>query len=152
MELRQNPFGPSNLRHWLIIRGLAGATSLYFRYWALHYMSIADATVIALSMPVFVCIFARIFLKEPFGLFHVLALFLTLIGITFTSKIAFIFVSSEEDNIKTEDDNRKRMIGLIISLGATIIGSSIYVIIRKVIIIFMFVLNAFDSEVFLRLT
>ncbi len=135
MELRQNPFGPSNLRHWLIIRGLAGATSLYFRYWALHYMSIADATV-------FVCIFARIFLKEPFGLFHVLALFLTLIGITFTSKIAFVFVSSEEDIIKTGDDNRKRMIGLIISMGATIIGSSIYVIIRKVIIIFMFVLNA----------
>jgi len=133
MESRQNPFGPSNLRHWLILRGLAGASSLYFRYCALHYMSIADATVIVLSMPVFVCIFARICLKEPFGIFHVMALAVTFIGIAFTSKLAIIFGSNEDQAKNSGIDSRKELIGLLCSLGATIIGSSAYVIVRKVI-------------------
>lgn len=135
METRENPFGPSNLRHWLILRGLAGASSLYFRYSALHYMSIGDATVIVLSMPVFVCIFARICLKESCGVFHVLALAVTIIGIAFTSKLAIIFGSTEETIKNSGIDSRKEIIGLLCSLGATLIGSSAYVIVRKVIII-----------------
>jgi uncharacterized membrane protein len=41
-------FGESSSRHWLILRGLAGATSLYLRYSALHYLSISNATVSSL--------------------------------------------------------------------------------------------------------
>lgn len=38
-------FGPSNLRHWILLRGLAGASSLYLRYSTLHYLPISNATV-----------------------------------------------------------------------------------------------------------
>ena len=128
MESRENPFGPSHLRHWLILRGLAGASSLYLRYMSLHYMSIADATVIALSTPVFVCIFARICLKESFGVFHVIALVVTLVGIAFTSKLAIIFGSND-----SRIDSKNELIGLLCSLGATVIGASAYILVRKVI-------------------
>lgn len=40
--------GDSKSRHWLLLRGLAGATSLYLRYSALHYLSISSATVSSL--------------------------------------------------------------------------------------------------------
>ena len=59
----QNPFGPSELRHILILRGIAGATSLFLRFFAFRYLPIADASVIIFSVPVFVSIFAKIFLK-----------------------------------------------------------------------------------------
>ena len=38
-------FGPSNKRHWVLLRGLAGASSLYLRYSTLHYLPISNATV-----------------------------------------------------------------------------------------------------------
>jgi drug/metabolite transporter (DMT)-like permease len=132
LESNSHPFGPSNLRHWLILRGIAGATSLYFRYCALHYLPLADATVIILSMPIFVCIFARIFLKEPCGIFHCIALVATLTGIAFTTKLAIIFGSSEEEIKKSGIDSKKEIIGLLYSMGATLVGSVAYIIVRKV--------------------
>lgn len=38
-------FGPRHLRHWILLRGLAGASSLYLRYSTLHYLPISNATV-----------------------------------------------------------------------------------------------------------
>ena len=62
-----NPFGPPELRHFLILRGIAGATSLFLRFYAFRYLPIADASVIIFSVPVFVSLFACIFLKvSPF--------------------------------------------------------------------------------------
>lgn len=122
-----NPFGPRGnwtLRAYLLLRGVAGSSSLLLRYTALRYLPIANATVIILSMPVFVCIFGRIFLKEACGLFHLLSISITLIGIALTSKITFIF-----DSTATFTDE---FYGLIFSLGATFIGASVYIFMRKV--------------------
>ncbi|CAG2104793.1 unnamed protein product, partial [Medioppia subpectinata] len=135
MEVKGSPFGPSKARLWLVLRGVAGATSLYFRYNALHYMSIANATVIVLSMPVFVFIFAKIFLKESFesfGLFHIFALFVTLIGITFASKVDLSFTHTDVRLLDSNRlDNHRQLIGVAFSIGATIVGSSVYVLVRK---------------------
>ena len=125
---RVNPFGPRNKRHFLLLRGLAGATSLYLRYSALHFLPIANATVIVLSMPVFVCIFARIFLKEPCGLFHLITIGTTLFGIGLTSKLDVILGLTESFGV----DTSKEMWGLIYSMGATLVGSSVYIFVRKV--------------------
>lgn len=70
-----NPFGPPELRHLLILRGLAGATSLFLRFVAFHYLPIADASVIIFSIPVFVSIFAWIFLKVIIWFNEVLCFF-----------------------------------------------------------------------------
>lgn len=123
-----NPFGPKEKRHFLILRGIAGASSLYLRYSALHYLPIANATVVVLSMPVFVCIFARIFLKEPCGVFHVVALAVTLVGIGFTTKVSALIGLTDDAGV----DKYKEILGLAYSMGATLIGSSVYIFVRKV--------------------
>jgi drug/metabolite transporter (DMT)-like permease len=144
------PFGPRNKRHFLLLRGIAGATSLYLRYSALHYLSIANATVIILSMPVFVCIFARIFLKEPCGIFHCVAIGITLIGIGFTSKVGALVGLTSAEGV----DKMKEIMGLLYSMGATVIGASVYIFVRKVkdchnsVILFNFALVAiFETSI-----
>ncbi|XP_053211886.1 pseudopaline exporter CntI-like [Panonychus citri] len=128
----RNILGPRNLRLWVLLRGVAGATSVYLRYCALQYLPIANATIIVLSMPVFVCILARVFLKEPCGVFHVIALAVTLLGIAFTAKLNVIFGSSEEEAADAGIDKTAHLLGLAAGMGATLVGSSSYVIVRKV--------------------
>lgn len=123
-----NPFGPRDKRWLLILRGLAGATSLYMRYSALRFLPIANATVIVLSMPVFVSIFARVFLKESCGIFHVVTIGVTLLGIAFTSKLNVILGLSDALDV----DTTKELYGLMYSMGATLVGSSVYIFVRKV--------------------
>lgn len=138
------PFGPREKRHFLLLRGVAGATSLYLRYSALHYLPIANATVIVLSMPVFVCIFARIFLKEACGIFHCVAIGITFIGIGFTTKISSLVGITESEGF----DRSGEITGLLYSMGATLVGASIYIFVRKVkevhnsVILFNFALVA----------
>ncbi|KAI1285031.1 Solute carrier family 35 member G1 [Halotydeus destructor] len=123
-----DPRGPKDKRLFLIMRGLAGASSVYLRYSALHYLPIANATIIVLSMPVFVCIFARIFLKEACGLFHVVAIGITLVGIGFTSKVNVLVGITSSLGV----DKEKEMMGLVYSMAATLVGSSAYILVRKV--------------------
>lgn len=83
-------------------------------------------------MPVFVCIFGRIFLKEACGVFHVIALGVTLVGIAFTSKLDVILGGSDEEAKKQNIDRQHELYGLISGLGATLVGSSAYILVRKV--------------------
>ena len=61
----QDPF-PKGKRLLLLLRGFLGTTSLMSQFYALRHMPLADASVIIFSVPVFVAIFARIFLKVCF--------------------------------------------------------------------------------------
>jgi drug/metabolite transporter (DMT)-like permease len=54
---------PKGKRLLLILRAFLGTTSLMSQFYALRHMPLADASVIIFSVPVFVAIFARIFLK-----------------------------------------------------------------------------------------
>ena len=79
-------------------------------------------------MPVFVCIFARIFLKEPCGIFHVVAIGVTLVGIGFTAKIDVLLGLSSSTGV----DKNQQMWGLVYSMAATLVGSAAYILVRKV--------------------
>jgi len=61
----QDPF-PKGKRLLLLLRAFLGTTSLMSQFYALRHMPLADASVIIFSVPVFVAIFARIFLKVYF--------------------------------------------------------------------------------------
>jgi drug/metabolite transporter (DMT)-like permease len=88
--------------------------------------------VIVLSMPVFVCILGRVFLKEACGVFHVIALTVTLVGIAFTSNLNVILGSSDEQAQAQGIDRQNELYGLLCGMGAALTGSSTYVIVRKV--------------------
>ncbi|CAL1300038.1 unnamed protein product [Larinioides sclopetarius] len=122
---REPPFGPRKIRHLLIFRGLVGATSLFLRFVAFQNLPIADASVIVFSIPVFVAVLARIFLKEPCGFFHAFTVFLTLLGIVLITKLPLILA----DEIAKY--SKSHFFGVGAALGSCVFGASVYVVIRK---------------------
>jgi drug/metabolite transporter (DMT)-like permease len=65
---RHNPFGSRDVRYFLLIRGVTSGFSLSLRFYCVHYLPIAEASVIIFSFPIIVTIFAKIFLKVSYNL------------------------------------------------------------------------------------
>jgi len=63
-----------------------GASNLIIHFYGLKHMPMADVNMIGAASPVWVVIFARMFLKEPVILFDIINIFVTLIGIVFIIK------------------------------------------------------------------
>ncbi|XP_075526915.1 solute carrier family 35 member G1-like isoform X2 [Dermacentor variabilis] len=124
MISRMHPLGTEGLRALLVLRGLLGATSLFLRFYAIHHMPIADASVIIFSVPVFVSALGRIFLKEPCGLFHVVAVLVTLVGLALITKLPLLFGGvSEAGVLQTR--------GVMAALSSAVFGASVYIVVRR---------------------
>lgn len=96
------PF-PRGKRILLFMRCFVGCTGLVLSFYSFRHMPLADASVIIFSTPVFVALFAWIFLKEPCGVFNVITIALTLCGIVLITRPRAIFGqtgTSEEDSIE----------------------------------------------------
>ncbi|XP_074598111.1 solute carrier family 35 member G1-like [Brevipalpus obovatus] len=120
--------GPRDARIWIFLRGITGATGMYLRYVTIHLLPLANAMVLILTVPVFTSIFARIFFKEPCGLFHVVALTIALIGISLTAKIdAFIGLHSDGHD---SPHNSSTLLGLFTGLGAALSQTATALIVR----------------------
>ena len=87
---KEKPF-PKGKRFMLLLRSFVGTTGLMLSFYAFRHMPLADASVVVFSVPVFVAIFARLFLKEPCGLFNVITVILTLIGVVLITIPPIIF-------------------------------------------------------------
>jgi drug/metabolite transporter (DMT)-like permease len=59
---QEDPF-PKGSRLALVARCFVGTTGLMLSFYAFRHMPLADASVVVFSVPVFVAVFARIFLK-----------------------------------------------------------------------------------------
>lgn len=57
------PFGPRQLRIYLVVSGVVGAITLILRFYAIRYLPIGDASVIIFSIPIFVSLFACLCLE-----------------------------------------------------------------------------------------
>lgn len=116
----QNPF-PKGQRLMLLLRSFAGATALSLTFYAIKHMPLADASVIVFSAPVVVAIFAKIFLKEPCGIFHYFTLFLTMLGVLMVSKPPFLFGHS------TKQSN---VFGPLAALLSTVFAAMVFILLR----------------------
>ncbi|XP_026812263.1 solute carrier family 35 member G1 isoform X2 [Rhopalosiphum maidis] len=117
---KQNPF-PKGQRLMLLLRAFSGATALSLTFYAIRHMPLADASVIVFSVPVIVAIFARIFLKEPCGLFHYLTLFLTMIGVLLITRPPFLFGHSTK---------QYNFLGPLAALLSTFFAAIVYILLR----------------------
>lgn len=88
---KKQPVFPKGKRIILILRCFMGTTGLILSFYAFRHMPLADASVIIFSTPVFVAIFARLFLKEPCSYFNMFTIILTLIGVVLITRPPFIF-------------------------------------------------------------
>ncbi|XP_022236483.1 solute carrier family 35 member G1-like [Limulus polyphemus] len=126
---KQEPFGRRNVILMVFLRGIFGSLALFMRFYAYHFLPIADASVIVFSIPIFVTIFARIFLNEPCGWFEGILLVFTISGITLMTKLPLQFLQSEES---IDVSTKERIFGIAMALGSTIFASLVYIVIRKV--------------------
>ena len=68
-----------------------GASHLLIIFYGLKNMPMGDVNMISAGSPVWVVIFARIFLKEPLKMFDIINVFVTLLGILFIIRWFYIF-------------------------------------------------------------
>jgi len=124
---QEEPF-PKGKRLMLILRSFAGTTGLMLSFYAFRHMPLADANVVVFSVPVFVAIFARIFLKEPCGWFNVVTVVLTLIGVVLITRPPFLFSNTVPP--LGDDKGETNFWGAIAAFSATLFGANVYVLLR----------------------
>ncbi|XP_076035399.1 solute carrier family 35 member G1-like [Oratosquilla oratoria] len=121
---RQIEVFPRGSRLMLIFRGIVGTISLMMQFYAFRHMPLADASTIVFSVPVFVALFARIFLKEPVGLFNVVVILMTILGVTLIARPPMIMGSLSDAYTK------ENWWGVVAAMCGVIVGANVYVILR----------------------
>ncbi|KAM7072949.1 solute carrier family 35 member G1 [Molossus nigricans] len=120
--------GPKDQRIFLVLRGTLGSIAMILLYYAFQTTSLADATVISFSCPVFTSIFACIFLKEKYGLWDALFTAFTIIGVIFIVRPPFLFGSNASRMSESYSDHLK---GTFASVGHAVFAALTLVILRK---------------------
>lgn len=125
----ENPY-PSGKRLMLLLRSFVGTTGLMLSFYAFRHMPLADSSVIVFSVPVFVAIFARIFLKEPCGCFNVITIILTLVGVILITRPPFIFGKHIPSFAFEDQSTSTDLWAAVAAFSATLFGANVYVLLR----------------------
>ncbi|XP_003744040.2 solute carrier family 35 member G1 isoform X2 [Galendromus occidentalis] len=123
-------FGTPGTRWMMLVRALAGAISLMLRFFAFQHMPLGDASTIIFSVPIFVTVMARIFLKEACSVFHVVTCFLTLFGIAMISKLPMLFGNPDDAQLIVGENNL-RLYGILAALSSCVFAASVIILLRK---------------------
>lgn len=115
-------FFPAGRRRLLLLRACLGTTALICKFYAVRQMPLADASVILLSAPVFVAVFARIFLGESCGWLHVITIFLTLGGVVLITRPPALFGGAPIP--------KAVIAGSILAFTSTLFSANVYVAMR----------------------
>ncbi|XP_076342549.1 solute carrier family 35 member G1-like [Tachypleus tridentatus] len=118
IQKKINPFGPPSVRKTLLCQSIAHTLVLYTRYSALHFLPIAEASVIIFSYPVMVSVFARIFLKESYGLLNIISTILNVVGVVLLSKLPLEIQTT--NNLRNDSD---QIIGTVIAFSSTVFAA-----------------------------
>ncbi|XP_076357561.1 solute carrier family 35 member G1-like isoform X2 [Tachypleus tridentatus] len=126
IQTREPLCGAPAERRVLLVRAVSGVLACNLSFYSLRFIPLADVTIILSSTPVFVNIFACMFLKEPCGWFHVATVITTMTGIFLITKPSFIFGKIQKN---CEVDNI--IIGSILAFGSCLAISVIMIAVRK---------------------
>lgn len=140
---KQEAVFPEGKRILLLLRSFVGASSLICSFYAFRYMELGDASTILFSTPVFVAIFARLFLREPCGWFNIGTIALTLLGIIFITTPKAIFGGTDTmppepgtHTLGNKANSLKYMFGPITAaFCGTLFGANAYVLLRVIYVI-----------------
>ncbi|XP_069756663.1 solute carrier family 35 member G1 isoform X2 [Narcine bancroftii] len=120
--------GPKGLRLLLFLRGILGAITMMLLFYAIQQMHLADATVIIFSNPVFVSVFAWIFLKEKCTLLDPIFLVFSLVGVILIARPQFLFGTHISG---FESDYKNHIKGTAAAFASAICMSLTLIVIRK---------------------
>lgn len=125
------PFGPPEVRPWLIARGLTGFFGVFGLYSSLVYLSLSDAILITFLIPTVTVILAWVILRERLTIVEAVGSVFSFCGVILIVRPSFLFGTSEGSNEAAESENtRERLIATILSLIGVLGASSVYIIIR----------------------
>uniref|UniRef100_A0A8C9JIT3 Solute carrier family 35 member G1 n=1 Tax=Panthera tigris altaica TaxID=74533 RepID=A0A8C9JIT3_PANTA len=125
---RNGFIGPKGQRIFLLLRGVLGSTAMILLYYAFQATSLADATVITFSSPVFTSIFAWIFLKEKYSPWDALFTAFTITGVILIVRPPFLFGASAAG---TDESYSVHLKGTFAAVAHAVFAAVTMVIIRK---------------------
>lgn len=120
--------GESGERKFLLSRAAFGTVSMSCWFTAVKFTKFGDAAAIYYSYPAFISLIAYIFLKEPFGIFNLIVIILTVAGILCVSGPRYIFAAQSVESILEKND----LIGIILASVGCIFISFGNLSIRKI--------------------
>lgn len=115
----------------LVVRGVFGAFAITCMFYSFNYMRVGDATAIVFGSPVFVGIFAKIIMKEPFGMIEIILVFTAIAGVFLISQPPFLFGSEEVQTNNTKRTYQVQSVGAIFAFCACVCISFTAVLMRK---------------------
>lgn len=147
---REEELFPRGKRIMLLLRSFTGTVSLMLSFYAFRHMPLADASVIVFSVPVFTGIFAKLFLKEPCGLFNVFSIILTLIGVVLITRPPVVFGDSV-NSLGSDNEQKTEVWAAVAAFSATLFGANAYVLLRALKgIHFSVIMTNFGSFAFVQ--
>ncbi|KAJ2726327.1 hypothetical protein GGI07_000639 [Coemansia sp. Benny D115] len=134
---RANPLDRAHtpeLRKLLFLRGAAGAFGNACFFYAVSVMTLADATVVFFTGPVFSAIFANWLLGEPYGAFDRAASAVCMLGIVLVLKPLGLFGSADDGigDLAAAQPEMHQARGAAAALIGAMSGALAYCVVRKV--------------------
>ena len=121
---KENIFGRKEDRFYLLLHCLC-SLDLIASIFAFNYIPVGEATAIIFSGPLFTMIFARIFLKEPFGKYELVAAVGTLSGVVAVVNPNKIITDIHSGTFQDQ------IIGCSCALGTALLMASWATVLRK---------------------
>ena len=126
------PFGPRNLRLWLLLRGSMGFCAVFGMYFSLMYLTLSDAVLITFLTPCVTVVLAAVVLREQFTKAEAFGTLVSLTGVVLIVRPSFLFgLPDDLDNSPAESaDPRKRLIATMVGLLGVLGASIVYTVVR----------------------
>ncbi|SCU99746.1 LAMI_0G00540g1_1 [Lachancea mirantina] len=135
-EIPHAPFGPPEMRKWLLLRGCTGFFGVFGLYYSLMYLSVADSTLITFLGPSFTGVLAWMFLRERYSFVEAIGALISFCGVVVIVRPAFLFGDRSEggnlDKQVESSDPQERLIASLVALFGIFCGSVVYIIIRHI--------------------
>lgn len=126
---RKEHMFPKGNRLLLVLRSLAGLIDIIISFYVYRHMPLGEVAAIFYSVPVYVTLFAYIFLKEPCGLVNVVTVTVTLTGVLLVTKPVFLFGEiSDPSGSKTFENQTFATVAAFVT---TIVAANVYVLLRS---------------------
>ncbi len=123
---RNFSFKPENLKY-LILRSVVGTLGIFFNFYAIEKLILADAAAIGKLAPFFVVLFSFIILKEKIKLWQFLSIVVAFLGSLFIVNPGLLLAPFTGVAVQTSLTSFPAFVGL---LGAIVAGVA-YTLIRK---------------------
>lgn len=85
------PLGPPAVRGWLVLRGLSGFVGLFSLYYSVHYLPLAEATVLRFLIPLTTAWACHVFLGQSFTRKQLVAGLVATVGVVIIAHPASLF-------------------------------------------------------------